>query len=153
MTYRLGLVMAWVLAAAPGCVTASEGMQSQFRETAWVYNRSLRWGDTDRAAEYLPMPSQGAFLETHEDTAEELVIVDYELTRLDLDPGTGVARSRAEITWHTDRELIVKTTEVEQVWQFFEGNFFLVEEHREGGTPLTIFAEKEETPHPYLPGL
>lgn len=128
-------------------------MQTKLRDATSGYNRSLRWGDFDRAAEFLPAEAQMRFLARHEQLEEALVIVDYEVTRLDLDKGTGIAASRAEISWHTERELIVRKTVVDQAWQFHEGRFVLVDERRGGGRPLAAFAEPEEEPHPYLPGL
>lgn len=141
-----------VLAGTPACATG-DGMQEKLRDATSAYNRSLRWSDYDRAASYLPPPAQPAFLAHHDEIGEQLVIVDYELTRLDLDKETGVAACRAEISWHTDRRLIVETTAVDQLWQWHMGQFVLVDERRSGGTPLAIFAEPEEDPHPYLPGI
>lgn len=128
-------------------------MQEKLYDATAAYNRSVRWNDYDRAADYLPPMAQPAFLAHHDEIGDALVIVDYELTRLDLDKQTGIAASRAEISWHTERRLILETTAVDQVWQWHEGKFVLVDERRSGGTPLTIFAEPGEDPHPYLPGL
>lgn len=137
----------------PSACATGDGMQEKLRDATAAYNRSLRWSDYDRAAGYLPAIAQPAFLAHHDEIADQLVIVDYELTRLDLDKTTGIAACRAEISWHTDRRLIVETTAVDQVWQWHQGEFVLVDERRAGGTPLTIFAEPGEDPHPYLPGL
>lgn len=127
-------------------------MQEKLRDATAAYNRSLRWSDYDRAASYMPQPSQPAFLAHVDELEDQLVIVDYELTRLDLDKATGIAACRAEISWHTDRRLIVETTAVDQVWQWHQGDFVLVDERRSGGAPLAIFAEPGEDSHPYLPG-
>ena len=141
-----------VLAGSTACATG-DGMQNKLRDASSAYNRSMRWGDFDRAAGYLPGSAQPAFLASHDEVSDELVIVDYEMTRLDLDKATGIASSRAEITWHTDRRLILETTTVDQLWQWHHGNFVLVDERRSGGKPLGIFAEPGEDVHPYLPGL
>jgi hypothetical protein len=140
-----------VLALA-ACATG-DGMQEKLRDTTAAYNRSLRWSDYDRAASHMPPPAQPAFLAHTDELADALVIVDYELTRLDLDKQTGIAACRAEISWHTDRRLIVETTAVDQLWQWHQGEFVLVDERRSGGAPLAIFAEPGEDPHPYLPGV
>lgn len=144
------LLLAGLLVSA--CVTV-DNLQSKLRETTAEYNRGIRWGDIDRAAEHLPAESQQAFLDQYEMVKEDLVIVDYEMTRLDYDTTTGVATSRARIDWHMDRVLVVKTTEIDQTWQFYDGRFVLVDERRSGGDPLAIFAEAAENPHPWLPGL
>ena len=136
----------------PACLTG-DGLSDKLRDATRAYNGALRWGDIDRAAEYLPITSQQMFLDTQDKAREELVIVEYEMTRLDLDHERGVAASRALITWHTQDVFIVKNTIVDQLWQFHEGDFVLVDERRAGGEPLPIFAEAEEDPHPYLPGL
>lgn len=134
-----------------GCMTG-DGMQTKLRDASTEYNKSLRWRDVDRAAEYLPAESQQTFLARQDEYAKDLVIVDYELTRLDLDKNTGVAASRAQIWWHTDDSTVVETTTVDQLWQFHEGKFVLVDERRASGTRLGLFAEREGD-HPYLPGL
>lgn len=145
-------ICAVLLAIGSGCATG-DGMQNKLYDATSAYNRSLRWGDIDRAAGWLPPSSQPSFMAHHDELADELVIVDYELTRLDLDKASGIATSRAEITWHTDRRLIIETTAVDQLWQWHEGQFVLVDERRSGGTPLAIFAEPGEEVHPYLPGI
>lgn len=144
------LLLAGLLVSA--CVTV-DNLQSKLRETTSEYNRGIRWGDIDRAADHLPAESQQAFMDQYEMVKEDLVIVDYEMTRLDYDTNTGVATSRARVDWHTDRVLVVKTTEVDQTWQFHDGKFVLVDERRSSGDPLAVFAEAAENPHPYLPGL
>jgi hypothetical protein len=133
------------------CMTG-DGLQNKLRDATNEYNMSLRWYDIDRAAAWLPAASQRDFMEHYGEFDEELVVVDYELSRLDLDKNTGIARSRATISWHTDRELILRTTSIDQVWQYHEGRFVLVDERRAGGEPLALFAERGE-PHPWLPGL
>ncbi len=141
-----------LLTLSSGCMTG-DGMASKLRDTSMAYNKALRWGDIDRAVAHVPPQSKDLFLARHEATEDELVVVEYEVTRLDLDRERGVAASRAEIVWHTDRELVVERTQVDQLWQFHDGRFVLVDERRAGGTPLAIFAEVAEDPHPYLPGL
>ncbi len=148
---RLASTLALLLLSS-GCMTG-DGMASKLRDTSMAYNQALRWGDIDRAVAHVPAQSQDQYLVQHEAAEEELVVVEYEVVRLDLDRERGVATSRAEIIWHTDRELVVERTLVDQLWQFHDGRFVLVDERRAGGTPLGIFAEVAEDPHPYLPGL
>lgn len=145
----LALTSVLVLVA---CATG-DGMQNKLQEASRGYNRNLRWGDIDRAAEYLPVSSRSVFMSAHQDVDDALVIVDYQVTRLELNKERGTAASRAEIVWHTDDSLIVRTTQVDQVWQWYEGNWVLVDEHRSGGKPLSVFAEPDEEDHPWLPGL
>jgi hypothetical protein len=145
--------LALALFLAPLACASGDGMQMKLRDATSGYNRYLRWGDIDRAAEFLPPVSRNAFLESHEDVEDDLVIVEYNVTRLQIDKERGTATSRAELKWHTERRLILEETAVDQTWQWHEGNWVLVDERRSKGTPLTIFAEREETRHPYLPGL
>jgi hypothetical protein len=152
MRSRLAHALPATLLFAAACASG-DGMQEKLRDATEGYNSSLRWGDIDRAAEWLPADAQDAFLTRHEGVEDKLVVVDYQMTRLDLDKETGIAGSRAEILWHTDRHLVVKTTRVDQLWQFHEGRFVLVDERRSGGAPLAIFAEVGEGAHPYLPGI
>jgi hypothetical protein len=139
-----------------GCATAADGMQEKLYETTRAYNRSLRWADYDRAAAYVPPESEDAFLDDHGKFEEELVMIDYNLTRLKMEKQQGIATCRVKLSWHTDRSNVVRDTEVEQVWQFFEGQWYLVDERRVDGEPLALFAElgeEQQLEHPYLPGL
>jgi hypothetical protein len=136
-----------------GCAT-SDGMIDKLYDSTRVYNRSLRWGDWDRAAEYLPQASTDAFIDSHQAVEDRLVVIDYQMTRLEVDKPNGVAASQVEISWHTTDHLVVRTTTVDHVWQWHEGRWVLVDERRSGGKPLAIFADvPPDEPHPYLPGL
>lgn len=147
-------VLALGLVLGSGCASG-DGMQEKLYDATRRYNRSLRWGDFDRAAEHLPAASVDRFLDEHERVGEKLVILDYQLTRLKMDKQVGTAACRIEISWHTDRRLIVEDTVVDQAWQWHDGGWVLVDERRVTGTPLAIFAEGrlEDGEHPYLPGL
>jgi hypothetical protein len=139
--------------ASGGCAT-SDGMVDKLYDSTRVYNRSLRWGDWDRAAEYLPQASTDAFITSHQAVEDRLVVIDYQMTRLEVDKPNGVAASQVEISWHTTDHLVVRTTTVDHLWQWYEGRWVLVDERRSGGKPLAIFAEvAADQPHPYLPGL
>lgn len=138
-----------------GCAgMQADGMQEKFYDATSAYNRSLRWGDFDRAVEYVPDEVAQAFLDDHDDNSDDLVILEYELSRLNLDKQTGIGSSRAIIKWHSDRRLIVEETVVDQTWQFHAGDWVLVDERRVDGKVLPIFGEGEsDVSHPYLPGL
>jgi hypothetical protein len=137
-----------------GCAGASDGMIEKLYDSTRAYNRSLRWGDWDRAAEHLPQASADAFITSHQAFQERLVVIDYQMTRLEVDKQNGIAASQVEISWHTTDHLVVRTTTVDHLWQWHEGRWVLVDERRSSGKPLAIFAEvAENQPHPYLPGL
>ncbi|PRQ03011.1 hypothetical protein ENSA5_19500 [Enhygromyxa salina] len=146
------LVLSGVV-TGPGCAS-TDGMVDKLYDSTRAYNRSLRWGDWDRAAEYLPSASADAFMDSHQAVEDRLVVLDYQMTRLEVDKVNGVAASQVEISWHTADHLVVRTTNVNHLWQWYEGRWVLVDERRSGGKPLSIFAEvAEDQPHPYLPGL
>jgi hypothetical protein len=140
--------------AGIGCAGASDGMIEKLYQSSRSYNRALRWGDWDRAVQYVPPKSADGFIESHQDVEDKLVVIDYEMTRMEVDKVNGIATSEAEISWHTQDNLVVRTTTVGHLWQWYEGRWILVDERRSSGRPLKIFAEVgEDQPHPYLPGL
>ena len=144
------------LVTLAGCANVGDGMKEKLYETTRAYNRALRWADYDRAAAYVPAEAEDEFLDDHSKYDEELVMIDYNLTRLKMEQQQGIATCRVKLQWHTDRDIVVHETEVEQVWQFFQGRWFLVDERRIDGDPLALFAERgeyDELDHPYLPGL
>ena len=92
-----------------GCMTG-DGMASKIRDTSSAYNRALRWGDIDQAVQYVPPASRDEFLARHDLVEEKLVVVEYDVIRLDLDRERGVAASRAEIVWHTAAKAVTPGT-------------------------------------------
>ena len=139
-----------------GCAVGS-GMQDKFDVASRSYNRAVRWNDLDGAMAYLPSESQPGFLAEREDADDEIQIVDYERVRLSLDPGKAQGSVRVLMRWHYDDSIVVETSVVDQVWQFFDGAWVLVDEWQIKGEPLFLFANREDgetdAPHPYLPGL
>jgi hypothetical protein len=140
------------LLAGSGCA-ASDGMVDKLYDATRAYNRSLRWGDWDRAAEHLPQASVDAFIDMHQAVEDKLVVLDYQMTRIEVDKIAGIAASQVSISWHTETNLVVRETVVDHLWQWNDGRWVLVDERRSGGKPLAIFAEVEGGEHPYLPGL
>ena len=133
-------------------------MGDKLYDATRAYNNSLRWGDFDRAAEHLPPESADSFLERTEGIGKEIVVIDFQMTRLKLDKQKGMAASRVHMSWHTDTRLIVEETTVDQLWQFYEGSWYLVDERRIAGEPIDLFPVEKETDesddeHAYLPGL
>ena len=57
-----------VAGTASACMTG-DGMQTKLRDASTEYNKSLRWRDLDRAAEWLPADSQQAFLARQDEYA------------------------------------------------------------------------------------
>lgn len=141
------------LLGSTGCAGFGDGMTEKFYEANRNYNRSLRWGDYDRAAEFIPPEGVDAFLDAHEGLDEKIVILDYQPVRFKLDKKAGLAASRMELQWHTEDRLIVERTLVDQVWQWNDGAWVLVDERRAQGEPMSMFIEREEPAHPWLPGL
>ena len=138
------------------CATMS-GLNDKFDIASRSYNRAVRWGDVDKAMAYLPPESVPGFLAEREDADEEINIVDYERLRVSVDPTEAEGFSRVVVHWHYDDSLVIETSVVDQVWQYYNGAWVLVDEWQVKGEPLFIFAERDEaepeTPHPYLPGL
>jgi hypothetical protein len=152
---RIGLVAALFAGtiAISGCA-ATDGMVEKLYDSTRAYNRSLRWADWDRAAAYVPVESSDAFMESHQAVDDRLVMLDYNMTRIEVDKVNGVAASQVEISWHTETNLVVRHTTVNHLWQWHDGKWVLVDERRAGGRPLAIFTDvPEDEPHPYLPGL
>lgn len=145
LTTFAGAAVVVAVSGATGCAAVSDGMQEKLYDATRAYNRSLRWEDYDRAAAFVPAESENAFLDEHQDLADQYVMLDYQLTRLQIDKLKGVAYSRVELQWHADRELSVEKTSVDQVWQWYEGRWWLVEEWRASGEPMPLFADRDES--------
>lgn len=139
-----------------GCATMN-GLSDKFDIASRSYNRALRWDDLDSAMTYLPPESVAGFLAERDVTGDSIKIVDYDRVRVQVDQKLAQGFVRVMLQWHYDDSVTVETCIVDQVWQYHNGDWTLVEEWQIKGTPLFLFAEYDEdhpdAPHPYLPGL
>jgi hypothetical protein len=98
-----------------------------------TYQEGLRWRRWDEAALRLPPGRRDAFLETHEELDAELRIVDYEIERVRLAPGSTTATVQVKYTWHLDSVGVVHDSIVEQRWRRVNRAWFLVAERLKRG--------------------
>jgi hypothetical protein len=144
---KRALLVPMVLA---GCIDGA-GYSTRDRVTlaAREYNEGVRWGQLDKAGNYLPKESRDRFFEKHKAVEDELEIADYEMTRLEVVKGKkNKATARLEYQWSLKRRGLVEKTVTEQAWEELDGKWLMCGEKRISGAPLTLFEERRSDEKP-----
>jgi hypothetical protein len=128
-----------IVLAALLVLTACAGKQKQTEnliKTSTGFQEGLRWGRFEEAASHVPPAEREAFLDEHDELAEELRIDDYEVIRIHFKDSHEEARVQVKYTWHMDGEGIVKETVTDQTWLLHGTAWLLEDEVLKRGEPM-----------------
>lgn len=140
------------------CAVSRDAIKDKLELSTQAYARAMRWGDWDAASAYVPEESAVAYIQRGESLREEVKVVDQELLALKYEPERGAALVRYELSWQRDREIVVRSTMLEEDWIFHSGKWYLVSHRRVSGEALELVGEvkgagrKGRFSDPLLPG-
>jgi len=122
-------------ALAAGCGMA-EGPREKLQHTAFNFNEGLRWG---RDADVLPRVDPAAlagFREMHAGWGAETQISGVEILQSVVDQKLDKAVLTVKYTWYKNSEMVVHDTVTLQHWERRKGEWWMVAEEYQSGTPL-----------------
>lgn len=122
-------------AAACGCGIA-EGPREKLQRTAFAFNEGLRWG---RDAEVLPRVDPAAlpgFRELHAGWGAEIQVSGVEILQSVIDKKLDKAILTVKYTWYRNDQMVVHDTVTLQHWERRKGEWWMVAEEYQSGTPL-----------------
>jgi hypothetical protein len=127
--------IALVGAFAAGCGMA-EGPREKLQHTAFNFNEGLRWG---RDADVLPRVDPAAlagFRTMHAGWGDEVQVSGVEILQSVVDQKLDKAVLTVKYTWYKNSEMVVNDTVTAQHWERRKGEWWLVAEEYQSGTPL-----------------
>ena len=122
-------------ALALGCGMA-EGPREKLQHTAFNFNEGLRWG---RDADVLPRVDPAAlagFRALHAGWGVEIQISNVEIVQSVIDQKLDKAVLTVKYTWYKNSEMVVNETVTAQHWERRKGDWWMVAEEFQSGTPL-----------------
>ena len=132
-----------IAAVVVGC-GGGQKAQTQVMHSVRGYNDAMRWQRLPTAAGFIAPAEREAFLDEHEELAEELRIDYYEIARMKPSGGNR-AEVQVKYTWHLDNVGVVNDTTTLQHWERHGKRWVLAEEHRVRGDEMPGVAEPPET--------
>jgi hypothetical protein len=129
--WPLALVGVLAFAGAPGCMPPQLPSQT-VTEVAREMNLATRFGRMDVALEHTAPEERDAFAERHAAWGGEVRVVDIELSRLKMET-TERALVFIDVAWMRMNEGLLRTTQLQQVWENPGGGWLLTEESRHAG--------------------
>ena len=135
----------------------------RLRDAVQGLNEEARWGRVDLARQRVTPKYRALFEASREHWGGNLKIADVEVVGMKIhesdseeqalrEQGLGEdeiealpdATSRVQYAWYDQRDMVLRTTVIEQTWQHNMGNFYLMEEKVVDGTEsLLAFPEPE----------
>jgi hypothetical protein len=130
-----------IAAALAACALLSacgmaEGPREKLQRTAFAFNEGLRWG---RDAEVLPRVDPAAlagFQALHAGWGGEVQISGVEILQSVVDKKLDKAVLTVKYTWYRQSEMVVNDTVTLQHWERRKGEWWMVAEQYQSGTPL-----------------
>ncbi len=136
-----------------GCTGFGFNPQESLEPEVRQFNGGIRWGRYDEVANRLAPEVRAHYMDRINALGDEIEILDYEVTRVDLAPEGKKATARVEISWTSQRRGIVEHTSVAQNWERHKGTLAwqVVKQVRVRGAPMFLFDEpaaKKPAPPP-----
>jgi hypothetical protein len=149
-----GFPAALTLLGAPACLMPAQRREDTLQREVRLWNDDQRWGRWDAVMAAMPEADGRALLERVELVEKELVLGDFELTGIRIGDGSESATVTVKLDWYWKRDMLVRTTHLEQRWEFQQGRWLMVGQRRARGERLPLVPEpidKIEKPTPVKP--
>ena len=133
------------LAMIAGC-SAANPKNADLVADVRGYGDGLRWRDFNAAALRIKPAHRTAFMDGHEQLADDLRVADWEMKRMTYSDDRNRAEVHIEWTWLLDSRGIVHTTVSRQAWSRHGKHWILDREERLRGEPMPGMAEVTKRP-------
>lgn len=133
--------LAWLGAAA--CVTPGMQRKETFTRLAREFNDDVRWGRYASAAQSFPPDEARLFLERVKLAGPDLEIADQDVTSIQF-ASDEAATVVVKFDWFSKREMLVKSTTIEESWKYLDGRWRVVSQKRVGGDRFPLVPERKD---------
>jgi hypothetical protein len=134
--------------AAPACLSATQRREDNLIREARTFNDDVRWSRWEAASAAMPKDDGAAFLARVSAVEGDLMLGDYEVTSINFAAGSEAATVVAHFEWYTRRDPTVRSTTLEQRWEYREGRWTMVKVRRTRGDRLGLVTEPVPPPAP-----
>jgi hypothetical protein len=120
---------------------------------ARMFNDDLRWARYEELAKAMPPEEGPLFLGRVGAVGEDLALGDSDVVSITFGTPSETAVVVAKIEWYYKRDLVVKSTTLEQRWQLKSGRWSMVKQRRIRGDRFPLVTEPLATGAPAPPAL
>ena len=161
---RLAFVGVLVSLTLSGCMLQNTSKPERLRDAVQGLNEEARWGRVDLARQRVVPKYRGLFEASRSHWGGDVKIADVEVVGMKIhqsEPEEQALRekglseeeieelpdatSRVRYAWYDERDMVLRTTVIEQNWQHSMGNYYLIEEKVVDGTETLLeFPEPDD---------
>ncbi len=137
----IALASAVTLSLAACMITPAQRREETLARETHMFNDDLRWSRYEQAAKALPADEIPLFLGRANLIGEELVWGDSDVVSITFGTPSTTAVSVVKVDWYYRRDQIVKSTTLEQRWQFADEHWTMIKQRRLRGERFPLVTE------------
>jgi hypothetical protein len=129
-------------------VTPTQQREESLVREARSFNDDLRWQRYEQLHLSLP-PGEAALINARaQAVGDDLAMGDYEVTSISFDKGSEAATVVVRFEWYSKRDPILRTSTLEQRWEFQGGRWIVTKQRRLRGDRFPLVTEPAPAPAP-----
>ncbi len=146
MKRRLELAIVLLIATAACVITPAQRREETLAREAHMFNDDLRWSRYEQAVRSLPPDEAPLFMGRVNAVGEELTWGDSDVVSITFGVPSETAVVVVKVDWYYRRDQIVKSTTLEQRWQFTDGRWSMIKQRRLRGDRFPLVTEPVTPP-------
>jgi hypothetical protein len=154
---RILATAALVVTALAACLTPTQRREDDFVREARIWNDDFRWARWDEVGQSMP-PEEHALFQARKDLVDaDLVMADYEITRISFLHGSCAATVDVTVQWYKKSDPTVRQASLQQRWDLRNGRWLMIKQRRVRGDRFPLVPEPvernghDESPAPAAP--
>jgi hypothetical protein len=135
-----GVLVCWA------CITPAQRREDTLVREARMFNDDLRWTRWESMTAAMPKEDAAAFLGRVSAVEKEIELADYEVTSITFGPRSETATVAVKLDWFWRRDMLLKSTHLEQAWEQRNGRWTMVKQRRTRGERFPLVTEPQPAP-------
>lgn len=141
-----GALMLLPLVLVACLVTPTQRREDTLTREARTYNDDMRWGRYEQIAQSLSALEAQQLLARASAIGDELAMGDYEILSIIFAPGSEAATVVAKFDWYSKRVSTLRSTTLEERWEFKDGRWLVTKQRRVRGDRFPLLPEAVGAP-------
>lgn len=126
---------------AAGCLSTTQRREDNLVREARTFNDDFRWARWEALTAAMPKEDGKLFLGRVGEVGDELVLADYEVTSITFVQGSEAATVVVRFDWYMKSQMRLRSTTLEQRWEWKEGRWLAVKHRRTRGDRFPLVTE------------
>jgi hypothetical protein len=136
MSKRIAIALLAAIALATLACGVAEGPREKLKHSAFSFNEGLRWGRYNEVLPRVDPETRDHFMELHQGWGKDIRISNAEMLQTVVDDKNEKAQISVKFTWYRIDEMVECETITVQHWERRDGEWLMIAEEHQSGTPF-----------------